>query len=55
MYPDNDILTELFRGRINHETGEFIPDNTMWSIEEYNMWCAQEYDRGKLEDVFYYD
>lgn len=46
-YRMDDHLTVVFRDRLNHSTGEYIKDNNMWSMEEYDEWQSHEFDRGK--------
>lgn len=46
-YEIEDSITEIWRDRINHETGEYIKDNEMWSPREYDEWQSYQHDLGK--------
>ena len=54
-FPFADQITSLWRDYLNHETGEYIKDDNMWSIQEWEEWQSFQFDQGKEMQDNYYD
>lgn len=56
-FPLADQITSLWRDYLNHETGQYIKDDNIWSIREWEEWESYQHDVGKQmqEEQFYYN